>query len=271
MLQQLFNVKGKNVIITGASSGIGLELAKGFIKLDANVAMLYNSHDIHDLVETLKKENDSDKKKQKIECYQCSLSSFDSVDKVFNQIAKDFGQLDVCIANAGIAWDKGPILDIEDDEECVDEWNKVVNVDFNSCFYIARVIGKIFKSQKVTDESDKRSLIFTSSMSAHIVNVPQLQACYNACKAGVSHLTRSLAVEWAGLNIKVNCVSPGYIGTSLTEQLDPKLKEYWVDHVPLKRMGKPEELLGTYVYLASYASNYTTGADIIVDGGYCCP
>ncbi|OBA28297.1 NAD(P)-binding protein [Hanseniaspora valbyensis NRRL Y-1626] len=271
MLQELFDVKGKNVIITGASSGIGLELAKGFVKLDANVAMIYNSHDIHDLVEQLEKENDSDAKGQKIKCYQCSLSSFESVNSVFNTIAKDFGQIDVCIANAGIAWDKGPILDIEDDAKCVSEWEKVVNVDFNSCFYIARVIGKIFKSQKVENENKKRSLIFTSSMSAHIVNVPQLQACYNACKAGVSHLTKSLAVEWADLNIKVNAVSPGYIGTSLTEKLDPKLKGYWVDHVPMKRMGKPSELLGTYVYLASYASNYTTGADIIVDGGYCCP
>ncbi|XBW38587.1 hypothetical protein QEN19_004176 [Hanseniaspora menglaensis] len=271
MLQQLFDIKSKNVIITGASSGIGLEVAKGFIKLDANVAMLYNSHDIHELVETLKKENNSEEKNQKIKCYKCSLSSFESVDTIFKQIANEFGQIDVCIANAGISWNKGPMLEIEDDLQCISEWEKVVNIDFNSCFYIARVIGKIFKEQNVKDEKQKRSLIFTSSMSAHIVNKPQMQACYNACKAGVSHLMRSLAVEWAELNIKVNAVSPGYIATNLTERLDPKLKEYWVDHVPMKRMGNPEELVGTYVYLSCAASNYTTGADIIVDGGYCCP
>ena len=114
------------------------------------------------------------------------------------------------------------------------------------------------------------SIINTASMSAHIVNVPQPQCAYNASKAGAIQLTKSLAIEWAKRGVRVNCISPGYIGTELTlnsPTLIP-LIEKWNEMAPLGRMGKPEELIPAVLYLASDASGYTTGSDIIVDGGY---
>lgn len=104
-------------------------------------------------------------------------------------------------------------------------------------------------------------------MSATIVNVPQLQAAYNAAKAGVKHLSKSLAVEWAPF-ARVNSVSPGYIATKLSSFADPDVKAKWLQLTPLGREANPRELVGAYLYLASDASSYTTGADLNVDGGY---
>ena len=116
------------------------------------------------------------------------------------------------------------------------------------------------------------SIINTASMSGHIVNVPQPQCAYNASKAGVMQLTKSLAVEWAKKGVRVNSISPGYIGTELimaAEHLKP-LIEQWNAMAPMGRLGKPEELMGVVVYLASEAATFTTGSDFIVDGAFTC-
>jgi sorbose reductase len=107
-------------------------------------------------------------------------------------------------------------------------------------------------------------------MSGHAANVPQEQTCYNACKAGVIHLTKSLAVEWAKWGGRVNCVSPGYTDTAISADCAFEMKEEWFSLTPLKRDADPRELKAAYLYLASNASTYTTGADIVVDGGYTC-
>jgi len=107
-------------------------------------------------------------------------------------------------------------------------------------------------------------------MSGHAVNVPQEQACYNACKAGVIHLAKSLAVEWAKWGGRVNSVSPGYIDTAISGDCPFEMKEAWFSFTPMRRDADPRELKGIYLYLASDASTYTTGADFVVDGGYTC-
>lgn len=115
------------------------------------------------------------------------------------------------------------------------------------------------------------SMVFIGSMSGSIVNVPQPQAPYNAAKAAVRHLAASFAVEWATANIRVNCISPGYMLTPLTKKIlaeNPELKEKWISLIPQGRMGDPEDLIGAVVFLASDASKYVTGADLRVDGGY---
>jgi len=107
-------------------------------------------------------------------------------------------------------------------------------------------------------------------MSGHIVNIPQLQAAYNAAKAGVIHLCRSLAVEWVGF-ARANSVSPGYMATEISDFVPKETKDMWKDKIPMGREGEAHELKGAYLYLASDAASYTTGTDIIVDGGYCLP
>ncbi|KAI1025595.1 hypothetical protein LB503_006864 [Fusarium chuoi] len=115
------------------------------------------------------------------------------------------------------------------------------------------------------------SIVMIGSMSGAIVNVPQPQAPYNAAKAGVRHLAASLAVEWAHANIRVNCISPGYMLTALTQKIlddNPDLKAKWTSLIPQGKMGQPQDLMGPVAFLLSDASSYVTGADIRVDGGY---
>ena len=172
-------------------------------------------------------------------------------------MVRDFGSLDVMIANAGIPSKAGGLKDR------LEDWHRVVDIDFNGAYYCARVAGETFEKQ------GSGNLIFTASMSGHAANVPQQQSCYNACKAGIIHLAKSLAVEWAGF-ARVNCVSPGYIDTAISADCAFEMKEAWYSLTPMKRDADPRELKGVYLYLASDASTYTTGADIIVDGGYTC-
>ena len=112
-------------------------------------------------------------------------------------------------------------------------------------------------------------------MSGHIVNIPQNQCCYNTSKAGVLHLTKSLAVEWASKGIRVNSISPGYTRTALVDKLagtptGQAMIPLWIEKIPIGKMAAPEDLQGAVVYLASEASDYMTGADMLIDGGYCC-
>lgn len=147
-----------------------------------------------------------------------------------------------------------------------EQWKKVIDVNLTGIFLTAQAAGKVMIQQ------GGGSIINTASMSGHIVNVPQPQCSYNASKAGVIQLTKSLAVEWADKNVRVNCISPGYMGTELTLN-SPSLKpliEQWNKMAPLHRMGKPEELQSICVYLAGDTSTFTTGADFVVDGAFTC-
>ncbi|GAV46923.1 hypothetical protein ZYGR_0A05210 [Zygosaccharomyces rouxii] len=256
-----FKLKGRVASVTGASGGIGYEVALGFAQAGADVAMWYNSNPkIEEEVGELSK-----KYGVKIKAYKCSVTDSADVERTVDQIVKDFGRIDIQVANAGVGWNKGPILDYGEEagREAVDkEWHKVIDVDFNSVYYVARATGKHFKKQ------GNGSLILTASISGQIVNIPQMQAAYNSAKAGVIHLGRSLSMEWAGF-ARVNTVSPGYIETPLTDRLSQELRDRWIEYVPLGRLANPRELVGAYLYLASDASTYVTGTDIRVDGGYC--
>ncbi len=147
-----------------------------------------------------------------------------------------------------------------------EQWNKVINVNLNGVFLTDIAAGKYMLTH------GGGSIINTASMSGHIVNVPQPQCAYNASKAGVIQLTKSLAIEWAKRGVRVNSISPGYIGTELTlnsPTLIP-LIEKWNEMAPLGRMGRPEELESVCVYLAGDTSTFTTGADFVIDGAFTC-
>lgn len=261
-VMEMFSLKGKVAAVTGASSGIGYDVAVAFAQAGADVAMWYNSNPhITELVGEI-----SEKYGVKVKAYKCSVTSSKDVASTIDQIKKDFGgKIDIMVGNAGVAWSEGPLIDLveKDEEKCDAEWNKVIDVDLNGIYRVAKNIGRVFKEQ------GHGSFIITASMSGHVVNVPQMQTAYNAAKAGVLHMSKSLAVEWAGF-ARVNTVSPGYIATEITNFAEDELKDKWHKLTPMGREALPRELIGAYVYLASDASTYTTGSDLIVDGGYCC-
>ncbi|ODQ81051.1 hypothetical protein BABINDRAFT_33884 [Babjeviella inositovora NRRL Y-12698] len=248
----MFSLKGKTASITGSSQGIGYAVAEAYAQAGANIAIWYNSTPADDKAQAL-----SEKYGIVCRAYKCAVDDSKQVEATIKQQVADFGRIDIFVANAGVAWTAGSMLDVEGD----DDWHKVMNLDVNSVYYCAKAIGKVFREQS------KGSFIITASMSGHIVNVPQLQAPYNAAKAACLHLSKSLAVEWAGF-ARVNSVSPGYIETALAEFAESSLKEKWWQLIPMGRSALPEELVGAYLYLASDASTYTTGSDIRVDGGY---
>ncbi|ODV78016.1 peroxisomal 2,4 dienoyl-CoA reductase [Suhomyces tanzawaensis NRRL Y-17324] len=254
-VMDLFSLKGKVASVTGSSNGIGYAVAEAYAQAGADVAIWYNSTPSDDKAEYLAKTYGV-----RAKAYKCNVGSSDDVEAVIAQIEQDFGTIDIFVANAGIAWSEGRSLEAQGFEG----FRKIIELDLNSVYYCAKTVGKIFEKKR------KGSLIITASMSGHIVNVPNLQAPYNAAKAGCLHLSKSLAVEWAPF-ARVNTVSPGYIQTDISEFAEDTVKQQWWLLIPLGREGITQELVGAYLYLASDASTYTTGTDIIVDGGYCAP
>ncbi len=176
-------------------------------------------------------------------------------------IIKEHGRVDVLVNNAGIAISFIP-AEVMDDAS----WHKVLDVNLNGVFYCCRAFGKsmLARGQGV--------IVNVGSMSADIVNYPQEQVNYNASKAGVHHLTRSLAAEWAPRSVRVNAVAPTYIATDLTSKdaSNPDIVKHWIEGTPMARLGRPDEIASAILFLASDASSLMTGSIVSVDGGYTC-
>ncbi|KAK5164601.1 Sorbose reductase sou1 [Saxophila tyrrhenica] len=264
----LFSLKGKTAVVSGSDRGIGLAVAQALAEAGANVAIWYHSN---------KKAYDRAKEIEedygvKCKAYQVDITSYDSISSVLNSSINDLGgRLDVFVANAGIPWTQGRMIDGE-----LSHYHAVVSTDLDSVFYSAKAAGEVFRKQYETgcDANGSKlegwrggSFVATASMSGHIANIPQLQSAYNAAKAGVIHLCRSLAVEWVKF-ARVNSVSPGYVATEISDFVPPETKAIWRSKIPMGRECEVHELKGAYLYLASDASSYTTGTDIVVDGGY---
>ncbi|MEY8412445.1 SDR family oxidoreductase [Lachnospiraceae bacterium 62-26] len=247
---------GKAIYVTGGASGIGKSVAMALAEAGADVAIV----DINlEGAEAAAKEI-ADATGSKTIAIQCNVTDKDEVEAMVAKVVDTYGKLDAAFNNAGIC------LNVPAEEMTYEQWSKVININLNGVFLCATAAGRVMLKQGYG------SIINTASMSGHIVNVPQPQCAYNASKAGVSMLTKSLAVEWAKKGVRVNCISPGYIGTDLTlnsEALKP-LIEKWNAMAPMGRLGRPEELQSIVVYLAGDTSSFTTGSDIIVDGAFTC-
>lgn len=257
---QMFSLKGKVASVTGSSRGIGLAVAEAYCQAGADVAIWYNSKPADELARELSK-----KYNVKVKAYKCNVTLFDEVESVINQIVKDFGTIDIFVANAGVAWDSKRIIDVTDHQD----WKRQVETNLDAVYYSSIVMGKIFKAN--FDKSGTKSkFIITASISGHVVNVPQVQAPYNAIKAATVQLAKSLAVEW-GAFANVNSISPGYILTELTADFNPEWHKKWLQLIPMGREANVKELWGAYVFLASDASSYMSGHNMIIDGGYSLP
>jgi NAD(P)-dependent dehydrogenase (short-subunit alcohol dehydrogenase family) len=176
-------------------------------------------------------------------------------------VVNKWGTLTIGVNNAGIG------LWVDSETMTLEEWNRVINLDLTSVWLCAKYEAKRMLA------AGYGKIINTASMSGSIVNTPQNQSAYNTAKAGVIHLTRSLAAEWATRGVRVNCISPGYTRTSLVDDLvktpeGQAMVPQWLRMTPMARMVEVSELQGAVVYLAAEASDFTTGHDLVVDGGY---
>lgn len=249
MKHDLFSLKGKVCIVTGGHQGIGEVVAEYIADAGADI-VIFDIQDATEVAERIAKEYGV-----RAKAYICDVTKPDEVQNCIDKAAEDMGTLDLLFNNAGICLHKGAL-------DCTPEdWLKVINVNLNGVFYVAQAFAKYLVAH-----NKKGNIVNTASMSATIVNIPQQQASYNASKAAVKHLTKSLAIEWADKGIRVNSISPGYIRTAITEKSNPEYQKIWLESIPYKRMGTPEELAGAVIYLLSDASTYTSGCDIIIDG-----
>lgn len=248
----LFSLKGKKGFITGAARGIGKCLAEAFTEMGASIAIV--DIDIEEAENTAGEL--ADRYSAHTIAIRCDVTDAEDVKRMMETFIKEYGTIDFAINNAGIA-NTYPAEEISSKD-----FKKVVDINLNGVFLTAQAAAR-----QMIKEGKAGSIVNTASMSAHIINTPQTIANYCASKGGVLLLTKALAVEWAKYNIRVNCVSPGYMATELVAEMK-NMHEGWISKIPAGRLGVPEDLVGAYLYLLSDAARYTTGTDLIVDGGY---
>ena len=246
---------GKVAFVTGGARGIGKSIATAIAEAGCDVVIV----DM-DIEEAKKTAAEIAQIGVKTLAIQTDVTNEEDVNKMIDTILESFGRLDVAFCNAGIC------INVPAAEMSYAQFKKVIDVNLNGVFLTSQAAARVMLKQ------GRGSIINTASMSGHIVNVPQPQCAYNASKAAVIMLTKSMAVEFAKLGVRVNSISPGYIGTDLVLEA-PHLKvliEKWNDLSPIGRMGRPDELQSIAVYLAGDTSDFTTGADFSIDGAFTC-
>jgi len=251
-----FRLEGRVALVTGGGQGIGRGYAHALGEAGARVAVVDM---VGSRAETVAQELAA--KGVESLAVQADVTDTDQVTRMVEQVVNHWGSLTIGVNNAGI----GLWADAESMSQ--EEWQRVIDVNLTAVFLCAQAEGRLMLA------AGYGKIINTASMSASIVNTPQNQVAYNASKAGVVHLTKSLAAEWAPRGVRVNCISPGYTRTQLVEDLlqtpeGQSVMPRWMALTPTARMVEVSELQGAVVYLAAPASDAMTGHDLTVDGGY---
>jgi NAD(P)-dependent dehydrogenase (short-subunit alcohol dehydrogenase family) len=252
-----FRLSGRVALVTGAGQGIGRGYAHALGEAGAAVAVV-------DIAEEKARTVAQELTAKGIDAIAAKTDVTDrsDVQRMVDAVVKKWGKLTIGVNNAGI----GQWVDAQDITDEI--WRKIMRLNLDAVLYCAQAEAREMRKARYG------KIINTASMSGHIVNTPQNQTPYNVSKAGVLHMTRSLAAEWAADGIRVNSISPGYTRTALVENLvatpaGKKMLDTWLPMIPLHRMAEVEDLQGAIVYLAGEASDYMTGSDLIIDGGYC--
>ena len=248
-----FSLKGQVGIVTGGGQGLGKVFSLAFAEAGANVVVAELNPETGS--ETAREVEAMGRRALFIET---DVRSPKSVEAMVDKTVEALGRVDFLMNNAGIVkWSPAESVTERD-------WRDVIDVNLNGLFYCCQAAARHMIRQR------RGSIVNVASMSGYIVNRPQPQASYNASKAAVIHLTRSLAAEWAPHNIRVNAIAPGYMDTAMTHRAfeDPAYGPAWIDGIPMRRPGRPEELAPLVVFLASEASSYVTGTTVTIDGGY---
>jgi NAD(P)-dependent dehydrogenase (short-subunit alcohol dehydrogenase family) len=254
MYMKKYDLSGQAAFITGGGRGIGLAAAEALLEAGAKVI-------ISDLDPRTLKDGQTELRQKGwvVEAVELDVTDAEAVGRVARDANERHGAIDIMIANAGIAWPDTPGESMADDV-----WRKVVDVDLNGVYWSCREFGRPML------ERGNGSIVTIGSMSGLISNKPQRQAHYNAAKAGVHHLTRSLAGEWAERGVRVNAVVPTYVDTAMSRGgfTDPTLFPVWMEYTPMKRVARTDEIASAILFLASDASSAMTGSLLVVDCGY---
>jgi NAD(P)-dependent dehydrogenase (short-subunit alcohol dehydrogenase family) len=255
MYLKSYDLGGRVAVVTGGGRGIGLATCEALAEAGATIV-------IAEIDEGLGQEAAArlEAAGRKAESVQLDVTRPADVTRVAAEIAARHGRLDVLVNNAGVARNT-PAEDTPDEE-----WLQVVDLNLNGVFWCCRAFGRHML------EAGRGSIVNLGSMSGIAVNKPQPQAHYNATKAAVHMLTKSLACEWAPRGVRVNAVAPTYIETEMTRRgmSNPEWLQYWIEGTPMGRVGQPPEIAQVILFLASDASSLMTGSVVVADGGYTC-
>jgi NAD(P)-dependent dehydrogenase (short-subunit alcohol dehydrogenase family) len=248
---QAFDLTGKVAVVTGGNTGLGEAFARALSEAGANVVIAARNRERNEqMVESI-----TDAGGQAI-AIELDVTQPEQVEHMVSVVTEHLGPVDILVNNAGVCYHR-PALEVPPEE-----WLQVFEVNVHGLWYCAREVGQ----QMV--ERRQGVIVNIGSISAMIVNRPQMQPAYNASKAAVHQLTKSLAAEWAPYNVRVNALAPGYVKTAMAPVDRPEFKRYWIEDTPMQRAALPEELGPSLIYLASDASKFMTGSVLVIDGGY---
>jgi NAD(P)-dependent dehydrogenase (short-subunit alcohol dehydrogenase family) len=246
-----FDLTGRTALVTGGNQGLGKAFAIGLAEAGAQVAIAGRSAERNDQVVA-----EAAAVGHRVHAITADITSTADVDRMTAQAIEALGHLDILVNNAGTCF-HGESWTVSDDE-----WDAVFDLNVKALWACSLSVGAHMR------ERGSGSIVNIGSISGLIVNRPQMQPAYNASKAAVHHLTKSLAAEWAPLGIRVNALAPGYVKTDMAPVDRPEFKRHWIDDTPQQRYAMPEEIAPSVVFLASDAASFITGSVLVADGGY---
>jgi NAD(P)-dependent dehydrogenase (short-subunit alcohol dehydrogenase family) len=246
-----FRLSGRTAVVTGGTRGLGAGFARALGEAGASVLLVARGDAVGELTaEDLRSSGIP------TEFVRADITHADEVEAVLAAALDRFGRVDILVNNAGDCV-HAPALEVTRED-----WRRVMDVNLDALWTCSQVFGRHFVQQRAG------VMVNIGSMSGIVVNRPQWQPAYNASKAAVHQLTRSLAAEWAPYGVRVNALAPGYIKTDMSPVDDPQFRRHWIEDAPMQRYGTVEELAPAVVYLASDASSFVTGSVLVADGGY---
>ncbi len=246
-----FVLTGKTAVVTGSTRGLGRAFARALAEAGAAVVIVGRDREAASEVEA-----ELTALGARVAVVSADVTVRADVERLLRESVEAFGRVDILVNNAGACIHK-PTLEVTDEE-----WRSVMGVNLDGLFIASQVFGRHMI------DAGGGTIVNVGSMSGAIVNRPQWQPAYNASKAAVHHLTRSLAAEWAPSNVRVNAIAPGYMHTDMAPIHEERFQRHWIEDAPQQRAGEPHELGPAMVFLASDASSFMTGSVLTIDGGY---